>query len=242
MLSIYQMDISRTTFLLKAYLRTRLGKVSICFFNDNVFKCCSRIGIRVQISMSRSSLCFGSSIQVWLWIKLVQMSTMSIFILNKNGQDLTCADFRTKSHSLLSVYFYVKIQLVLQIFHRFFGFGSSLHKFTVSISQSNKNGRDLLTCADVSGKRQCFQFISCKPASSFGCWLLVVVLCFQIQCFHLLGRALREGVLQIEKFVMHIIRTPELWERLSEQEQGYAQRWIHQKMPTQMLSMYPSGF
>jgi hypothetical protein len=109
MLSIYQMDISRTTFLLKAYLRTRLGKVSICFFNDNVFKCCSRIGIRVQISMSRSSLCFGSSIQVWLWIKLVQMSTMSIFILNKNGQDLTCADFRTKSHSLLSVYFYVKI-------------------------------------------------------------------------------------------------------------------------------------
>jgi GINS complex subunit 4 len=33
-------------------------------------------------------------------------------------------------------------------------------------------------------------------------------------------------VLQIEKFVMHIIRTPELWERLSEQEQGYAQRYV----------------
>jgi len=29
MLSIYQMDISRTTFLLKAYLRTRLGKMSV---------------------------------------------------------------------------------------------------------------------------------------------------------------------------------------------------------------------
>jgi GINS complex subunit 4 len=43
----------------------------------------------------------------------------------------------------------------------------------------------------------------------------------------LLKAYLRTRLGKIENFVMHIIRTPELWERLSEQEQGYAQRWIH---------------
>ncbi|CAK9191313.1 unnamed protein product [Sphagnum troendelagicum] len=42
----------------------------------------------------------------------------------------------------------------------------------------------------------------------------------------LLKAYLRTRLGKIEKFVMHIIRTPELWERLSEQEQGYAQRYV----------------
>lgn len=61
----------------------------------------------------------------------------------------------------------------------------------------------------------------------------------------LLRAYLRIRLLKIEQFAMHILRTEELWERLSEQEQDYAQRYIdtlQKHMEQSVLSKLPFGY
>eukprot|EP00249_Psilotum_nudum_P011420 c23163_g1_i1 orf=240-929(+) len=61
----------------------------------------------------------------------------------------------------------------------------------------------------------------------------------------LLRAYLRVRLLKIEKFAMHILRTQELWERLSEQEQDYAQRFtdtLQKHLEQSVLSKLPFGY
>lgn len=61
----------------------------------------------------------------------------------------------------------------------------------------------------------------------------------------LLRAYLRIRLLKIEQFAMHILRTEELWERLSLQEQDYAQRYIdilQKHMEQSVLSKLPFGY
>ncbi|MCO5591751.1 hypothetical protein L7F22_045743 [Adiantum nelumboides] len=61
----------------------------------------------------------------------------------------------------------------------------------------------------------------------------------------LLRAYLRIRLLKIEQFAMHILRTEELWERLSQQEQDYAQRYIdilQKHMEQTVLSKLPFGY
>eukprot|EP00250_Pteridium_aquilinum_P002321 c12518_g1_i1 orf=215-910(-) len=61
----------------------------------------------------------------------------------------------------------------------------------------------------------------------------------------LLRAYLRIRLLKIEQFAMHILRTEELWERLSQQEQDYAQRYIdilQKHMEQSVLSKLPFGY
>ncbi|KAH6557444.1 hypothetical protein KP509_1Z114700 [Ceratopteris richardii] len=61
----------------------------------------------------------------------------------------------------------------------------------------------------------------------------------------LLRAYLRVRLQKIEQFAMHILRTEELWERLSQQEQDYVQRYIdilQKHMEQSVLSKLPFGY
>lgn len=62
---------------------------------------------------------------------------------------------------------------------------------------------------------------------------------------YLLRAYLRIRLLKLEMFAMHILRTEELWDRLSEQEQEYAQRYIdslQKHMENSVLNKLPFGY
>ncbi|EFJ33149.1 hypothetical protein SELMODRAFT_84583 [Selaginella moellendorffii] len=56
---------------------------------------------------------------------------------------------------------------------------------------------------------------------------------------------LRARLLKIEKFALHILTVPEIWERLSSQEQDYAQRFadtLQAHFDSSVLSKLPEGY